>query len=93
MYWLKTHENVEEENEISVANKLLFFREKNELFHSISFDTISAIGKNAALPHYRVNKKSNLSFKTKEYKMNTLKKKIVFICVTQGGNIMMEQQI
>ena len=55
LYWLKTHENVEEENEISVANKLLFFREKNELFHSISFDTISAIGKNAALPHYRAD--------------------------------------
>jgi len=55
LYWLKTHKNIEKENEISVANKLLFFRKSNDLFHSISFDTISAIGKNAALPHYRAD--------------------------------------
>jgi len=37
-------------------------REVNNLFHSPSFDTISAIGPNAALPHYRVTKKSNQQF-------------------------------
>ena len=63
LYWLKNRQSVEEENEISVANKLLSFRESNELFHSVSFDSISAIGKNAALPHYRANKKNPVSLK------------------------------
>ena len=63
LYWLKNHHNVEEENEISVANKLLSFRKSNELFHSVSFDSISAIGKNAALPHYRADKNNPVSLK------------------------------
>ena len=63
LYWLKNHKNVDEENEISVANKLLSFRQSNELFHSISFETISAIGKNAALPHYRADKKNPVLLK------------------------------
>lgn len=63
LYWLKNHHSIEEENEISVANKLLSFREPNELFHSVSFDTISAIGKNAALPHYRADKNNPVSLK------------------------------
>ena len=41
-------------DEISVAQHLESLRRKNELYHSLSFDTISAIDKNAALPHYRV---------------------------------------
>ena len=63
LYWLKNHNSVEEENEISVANKLLSFRKSNEFFHSVSFDSISAIGKNAALPHYRANKNNPVSLK------------------------------
>ena len=55
LYWLKNHKNIETETEISVARKLLDFRKSNDLFHSVSFDTISAIGKNAALPHYRAD--------------------------------------
>ncbi len=61
LYWLKNHHSVEEENEISVANKLFSFRKSNELFHSVSFDSISAIGKNAALPHYRADKNNPVS--------------------------------
>jgi len=61
LHWLKNHQNIEEENEISVANKLLYFREKNDFFHSISFDSISAIGKNAALPHYRADRQNKVS--------------------------------
>ena len=61
--WLKNHQSVETENEISVANKLLSFRETNDLFHSISFESISAIGKNAALPHYRADKNSPVALK------------------------------
>ena len=63
LYWLKNHNSIEEENEISVANKLLSLRKSNEFFHSVSFDSISAIGKNAALPHYRANKNNPVSLK------------------------------
>ena len=61
--WLKNHQSVEIENEISAANKLLSFRESNDLFHSISFESISAIGKNAALPHYRADKNNPVALK------------------------------
>ena len=61
LYWLKNHDSIEKENEISVANKLLSFRQSNELFHSVSFESISAIGKNAALPHYRTDKNNPVS--------------------------------
>jgi len=63
LFWLKNHQSVETENEISVANKLLSFRESNDFFHSISFESISAIGKNAALPHYRADKNNPVALK------------------------------
>ena len=63
LFWLKNHQSVETENEISVANKLLFFRESNDFFHSISFESISAIGKNAALPHYPADKNNPVALK------------------------------
>ena len=50
-------------DEIKASQYLLALRKKNELFYSPSFETISAFGKHAALPHYRVSKKSNLRFK------------------------------
>ena len=49
-------------DEIIAAQKLLSFREKNDLYYSLSFDTISAVGKHSALPHYHVTKDTNLSF-------------------------------
>ena len=63
IYWLKNEMDVELTNEISASNYLKSLRVKNELFHSLSFDTISAFGKNAALPHYRVDELSNTKFK------------------------------
>ena len=62
IYWLKNIMNPNLNNEISVANYLENLRRKNKLFHSLSFDTISAIDKNAALPHYRVTEESKSSF-------------------------------
>ncbi len=62
IYWLKNKMDIKNNNEISVAKYLENLREKNKLFHSLSFDTISAIGKNAALPHYRVTEESNTNF-------------------------------
>jgi Xaa-Pro aminopeptidase len=45
--------------EISAAGALEHFRRATGKLKDISFDTISAAGPNAALPHYRVNEKSN----------------------------------
>jgi Xaa-Pro aminopeptidase len=44
--------------EIEAAERLLEFRRGNENFRDLSFDTISAAGPNAALPHYRVTPES-----------------------------------
>ena len=57
-----------------MANKLLSFREQNDLFHSISFDSISAIGKNAALPHYHADNKNPV----------TLKNNCIYLCDSGG---------
>ena len=62
IYWLKNKMDINNNNEISVAKHLKSLRYENKLFHSLSFDTISAIGKNAALPHYRVSEDSNTNF-------------------------------
>ena len=63
LYWLKKDIDIANTDEIKAADYLLNLRNTNELFYSPSFETISAFGHHAALPHYRVNKKSNLSFK------------------------------
>ncbi len=62
IFWLKNKMDPKSYNEISVANHLEDIRKKNDFFHSLSFDTISAIDKNAALPHYRVTEESKTSF-------------------------------
>ena len=62
LYWLKNEIEVEAMDELKAADYLLNLRKKNELFYSLSFETISAFGLNAALPHYRVNEKSNKKF-------------------------------
>jgi Xaa-Pro aminopeptidase len=45
--------------EIAAASALEHFRRQTGLLKDISFDTISAAGPNAALPHYRVNERTN----------------------------------
>lgn len=47
-------------DEIMVATKLEGFRHDTGVLKDLSFDTISAAGPHAALPHYRVNTRSNL---------------------------------
>ena len=47
-------------DEIAVARKMEEFRAETGLLKDLSFDTISAAGPHAALPHYRVNRASNL---------------------------------
>ena len=63
LYWLKNKMIINETNEMKAAKFLLDLRKKNKLFYSLSFNTISAVGKHAALPHYQATKKSNLPFK------------------------------
>ena len=52
LYWLKNEMKISNTDEIKASNYLYNLRKKNKLFYSLSFETISAIDKNAALPHY-----------------------------------------
>jgi len=46
-------------SEIDAAKALEGYRRATNVLHDISFDTISAVGPNAAIPHYRVTEASN----------------------------------
>ncbi len=63
LYKLKKSNNLNSISEIKAAKILLNLRKKNKLFYSPSFETISAVSKHAALPHYRVTNKSNSNLK------------------------------
>ena len=63
LYWLKNKININKTDEIKAADYLYSLRQNNDLFYSLSFDTISAIDEHAALPHYRVTHETNLSFR------------------------------
>ncbi len=53
--WLDATAPSGELTEIAVAQQLETFRRADNALHDISFETISATGPNAALPHYRVH--------------------------------------
>lgn len=55
--WLDT-ENLEDHNEITVANKLEEFRQENNLYQGPSFPTISGYADHGAIVHYRATDKS-----------------------------------
>ena len=63
LYWLKNEMNISETDEMKAAKYLFDLRKKNDLFYSLSFNTISAFGEHAALPHYQATKETNLPFK------------------------------
>ena len=63
LYWLKNEMNINKTDEIKAVDYLYDLRKNNDLFYSLSFDTISAIDEHAALPHYRVTHETNLSFR------------------------------
>ena len=54
--WLDRNLGKEEMTEQSLADKLLYFRKSLPGYISLSFETISAFGPNAALPHYQPEK-------------------------------------
>ena len=58
--WLAREAPAGKLDEITVAQKLEGFRQATGVLKDLSFDTISAAGPHAALPHYRVNRRSNL---------------------------------
>ncbi|MFV0643962.1 MAG: aminopeptidase P family protein [Sphingomonadaceae bacterium] len=61
LHWLDRAGPAGEETELSAAAKLQSLREDTGLLRDLSFDTISAAGPHAALPHYRVDEQSNIS--------------------------------
>ena len=63
LFWLKNNNHFNKTDEIKASNYLYNLRKKNNLFYSLSFETISAVNNNAALPHYRTTEKTNQYFK------------------------------
>lgn len=59
LHWLSIEAPKGELTELSAAAKLLAFRQETGVLEDLSFDTISAAGPNAAIPHYRVTEESN----------------------------------
>ena len=51
-YWLEKQKLSSKLNELNVSKKLEDFRKENKNFFSLSFPTISAVGKNASIIHY-----------------------------------------
>lgn len=54
-YWLKNNKKIKSISEYSAAQKLENFRRENKGFISLSFPTISAVGSNGAIIHYKPN--------------------------------------
>lgn len=52
MYWLKQNYGKEPMSEMSISDKVLEFRQQQDLFTQASFTTICAWNENAALMHY-----------------------------------------
>jgi Xaa-Pro aminopeptidase len=59
LHWLSVEAPKGGLTELSAAAKLLAFRQETGVLEDLSFDTISAAGPNAAIPHYRVSEESN----------------------------------
>jgi Xaa-Pro aminopeptidase len=60
LHWLSLEAPKGGETELSAAARLQAFREDTGQLRDLSFDTISAAGPHAAIPHYRVDEDSNL---------------------------------
>ncbi|WP_404710634.1 aminopeptidase P family protein [Sphingomonas sp. MMS24-J13] len=60
LHWLSIEAPKGHLTELSAAAKLKEFRDATHQLKDLSFDTISAAGPHAALPHYRVDESSDL---------------------------------
>ena len=74
LHWLATEATSGKETELTAAAKLRAFRDETGLLRDQSFDTISAAGPHAAIPHYRVDEESSL----------TIEPGSVFLCDSGG---------
>ena len=63
LFWLKKNFHKKNITEISASQKILKFRKENKKFKFSSFPTISGTGPNAAIIHYKANKKTNKKLK------------------------------
>ena len=59
LFWLKKNFRSKKITEISASKKLYNFRKNNKKFKFLSFPTISGSGPNAAIIHYKPNKKTD----------------------------------
>ena len=73
LYWIKKI-NKKNITEFDALNKLEAFRKKNKDYLFPSFDTIAGTGKNGAIVHYKVKKKT----------ARIIKKKDIFLCDSGG---------
>jgi Xaa-Pro aminopeptidase len=60
LHWLSIEAPAGQLTELSAAERLRAFRDDTGRLEDLSFDTISAAGPNAAIPHYRVSEESSL---------------------------------
>ena len=60
LHWLSLEAPKGTQDELSAAARLEQFRQDTGLLRDLSFDTISAAGPHAALPHYKVDEASNI---------------------------------
>ncbi|TNE33138.1 MAG: aminopeptidase P family protein [Alphaproteobacteria bacterium] len=61
LHWIEREAPSGKVDELTAAAKLLEFREAHGDVRDLSFDTITAAGPHAALPHYRADEESNLT--------------------------------
>lgn len=71
MYWLEQEMNKQNPQltEISVAKKLEEMQSKDQAYKSLSFDSISAVGPNAADIHYSPDPVANVTLKKNQMYM------------------------
>ena len=71
MYWLKNNYKKENITEFSAEEKINSLREKIEGYIDLSFSTISAFGKNAAMMHYSAPKKNSTKIEDGVYLLDS----------------------
>ena len=64
LFWLDQEAEENSIDELTVEKKLLDFRKENKELKSLSFSTIAGTAGNAAIVHYKANKKTNKILKS-----------------------------
>lgn len=67
LYWLENEADLEDEDEISVAEKLSAFRAENEYYVGDSFATIAGYAANGAIVHYNAHNGKPAKLKKKGF--------------------------